>query len=186
MAWATINTQARGDLPCEALIGGDDSGVIGATDAASDLRVAQVGQFTGQRGAKGASDDDAGVSKGAEGAGADWVLAASIERMLPRGDKQRALVFGSNSWFIDTMAAQRTNVDGRESLAFPGNWELFVASINWLAGRDELIQRGVAATSVATIPNLTDPQLGALRWGLTLGLPVLVLLVGAAWRMWRG
>lgn len=132
------------------------------------------------------SDDDAGVSKGAEGAGADWVLAASIERMLPRGDKQRALVFGSNSWFIDTMAAQRTNVDGRESLAFPGNWELFVASINWLAGRDELIQRGVAATSVATIPNLTDPQLGALRWGLTLGLPVLVLLVGAAWRMWRG
>ncbi len=130
------------------------------------------------------SDDDAGVSKNA--AAPAWVVGASIERTLPRGDRQRALVYGSNSWFLDILAAQRISTDGRESLAFPGNWELFVASVNWLAGRDELIQRGVTATSVATIPNLADSQLGALRWGLTLGLPVLVLLVGAAWRLWRG
>ncbi len=130
------------------------------------------------------SDDNTAFAPGQPGAA--WVVGVSIERTLPRGDRQRSLVFGSNSWFVDALAAQRANIDGRESLVFPANWELFIASINWLSGRDELIQRGVAATSVAMIPNLADSQLSALRWGLALGLPVLVLLIGASWRIWRG
>ncbi|CAN5845792.1 hypothetical protein BH11PLA1_BH11PLA1_14290 [soil metagenome] len=127
--------------------------------------------------------DDAG-SAGAPGEHW-WTLAAALERQT-RGERQRIVVVGSNVWLFDAYAAAVTNVQGQEAQAYPGNWELALGSINWLAGREELIARGTEAEAIATIPNLSDGQLSSLRWGLTLGVPMLVLLIGAALRVLRG
>lgn len=130
------------------------------------------------------SDDDGGASAG-KTENRFWTVALAAERKSGTGT-QRLVVVGGTLWLVDPIASAEVNVDGRQALAFPGNWELAAASVNWLAGRDDLIARGSQADAVATIPNLSAAQLSAIRWGLTLGLPLLILLIGALWRLWRG
>jgi hypothetical protein len=127
---------------------------------------------------RGAPGDDLNTSQ-------PWLIAAAITRA--RGERdQRVLVVGSEGWYSDGITAARVNADGREVLAAPGNFELLAGGLWWLAGQDERLARGSEAAAVAAMPALTPTQLAALRWVLGAGVPVLVLLAGAAWRLWRG
>jgi hypothetical protein len=102
-----------------------------------------------------------------------FTVAAASER-----DGVRLVVVGSNTWFLDARWAERRAVDGRVVRAAPGNPELFEASVLWLAGKDGLIGRGVEASSVARVRALDAGTLTAVRWGLVIGVPGAVLVVG--------
>lgn len=117
-----------------------------------------------------------------------WTVAASVDRAGARvgGGAQRVMIVGSNGWFFDEIAGASGMVEGRPTLVAPGNAELFEASVHWLAGQEDLIASGATAAPTALIPPMSDAGLRALRWGLVVGVPLLVLLAGAIWRLIRG
>jgi len=116
-----------------------------------------------------------------------WVVGAAVERKLTEPAKtQRLVVIGSNGWFLDEVAESAQLVDNRRSLVNPGNTELFEASIYWLAGQDAAIGASPQAEAAPVIPALSAGTVGAIRWALIAGLPMLILLVGAVWRLVKG
>jgi hypothetical protein len=116
-----------------------------------------------------------------------WVIAAAAERRVPgRANPQRIVVVGSNTWFVDWILADVTEIDGRVAPTSPGNAELLEAAVYWLAGNDELIAQSPTARATPLISELSPALLQALRLAAIAGLPALVLLVGAAWRFLRG
>lgn len=123
----------------------------------------------------------------------DVVVAAERRRAptepaaIRSGDAgiQRLVVVASRSWYIDQIAEQRMNVEGRQVARYPGNRELLSAAITWLAGRDELIARSPEVADVPRIKPLTAGQVAAIRWFLIAGMPALVLAVGVALRLIR-
>lgn len=141
---------------------------------------------------EGASDLPALDSPGDDAGGpGPWTIAVAIQRDgqrldPPRQQPQRLVVVGSNGWFFDSLTQLATVVDGRPRLETPGNTELLAASVAWLAAREGLIARGPTTQAAPTIPNLTEPQIAALRWVLIAALPLAVLLAGVLMRWWRG
>lgn len=125
--------------------------------------------------------------------GGPWTVAAAIERAMPdggaggRGAKQRIVVIGSHGWFFDAIAmASAGMVDGRLAPAAPGNVELFSASVLWLCGLEDRIASGPVTGALATIPPMDPGTFSLIRWALIAGVPVGVLVLGAAWRLVRG
>lgn len=117
-----------------------------------------------------------------------WVIAAAAERTMPASkERQRFVVVGSNGWFLDDLTTQSMAGNaGRPVPIVPGNLELFEAAVYWLAGQDEMVTRSAEAQAMPTIPAMQAEKLQAIRWGLIAGAPLLVLLLGALWRLIRG
>jgi len=117
-----------------------------------------------------------------------WTVAAAIERPSPTeaGELQRLVVVGATAWFFDGSILPARRVDGRVAAAFPGNGELFDASVAWLAGQDDLIAPGAVARDIPRVKAIDTGALTTLRWALALGPALAVLLLGAAIRMIRG
>ncbi|MEO1583802.1 MAG: hypothetical protein AAFR96_04420 [Planctomycetota bacterium] len=105
---------------------------------------------------------------------------------VDRGDLGRAIVVGSHLWMFDSVADRPAVVDGRIVQQHPGNAELFLAGVEWLAGSDELLGRGAAALETPTVQPIADGRLALLRWLLIGGLPVGVLLIGVGVRVVGG
>ncbi len=118
---------------------------------------------------------------------APWIVAAAAQRRPPGAKApERFVVVGSNGWFFDefTMPAQR--VEGRIVASHPGNIELYEASLYWLAGLDELIAPSARSLEISRIGALSEGEAAALRWAIAAGLPALVIMTAAAWRIARG
>lgn len=116
-----------------------------------------------------------------------WLVAAAVERDVPElEDPQRLVVVGSNTWFTDRIAQERVLVDGRPAASNPGNAELFEAAVYWLSGQDTMIAQSATARAAPLIGTLDPGVLLGLKWAAIAGLPGLVLLVGAVWRLARG
>lgn len=117
-----------------------------------------------------------------------WTVALAAERVVSgKTAPQRLVVVGSYGWFSDQFARLiAPQADAASVFRTIGNLELFEASVYWLAGQDELIAQSAASQSVARIPPMSAGQASVLRWSLVLGLPLLVLVAGASWRMLRG
>lgn len=117
-----------------------------------------------------------------------WPVVVSLEHTVQTGTPpQRLVVVGGSDWFLDAVTEHPVGiVDGPPIFDAPGNLELFESAVLWLAGQDELIARSAQARSVPLIPPLSDAKLAAIRWSLIAGLPLLVLLIGASWRLARG
>lgn len=124
------------------------------------------------------------------------VVAAALERgrraseTTPHGMRpsspQRVVIVGSSEWLHDGYTQASEPVGGRRAVLFPGNHELFEAAITWLAGRDEAIAPGPQAMDLPRIRAIDPGVLQAVRLLLVLGLPSLVLIVGAVHRLLRG
>ena len=117
-----------------------------------------------------------------------WLLAAAAQMKSVEGaaSKQRLIAVGSSNWLVDQVTQQVAMVDGRAVPVAPANLELLDASVAWLAGEDDLIAPGPGARSIALVSALQDRQLIALRLLLVIGLPLGVLGLGVAYRLWRG
>ncbi|MEL6498334.1 MAG: hypothetical protein AAF937_01110 [Planctomycetota bacterium] len=109
------------------------------------------------------------------------VVAWQIER-----EDSRVMVVGSHLWLFDTVADRPAVVDGRVVQQNPGNAELFLAGIEWLAGNDGLLGRSAAAFETPTVQAIDPGRLLVIRWLLLGGLPLGVLLVGLAVRLVGG
>ena len=116
-----------------------------------------------------------------------YTVVAAVER--PSGGSastaQRCVVVGANTWFVDDRA-EAVRVDGRIVDATPGNLELFEASVYWLAHQDELIAASPGARAVALVKPVSEAQLKLVRALVILGIPALILLLGALFRWARG
>ncbi|MBX3357553.1 MAG: hypothetical protein KF745_03910 [Phycisphaeraceae bacterium] len=119
----------------------------------------------------------------------DWVVAAAVERLLPNSKSpQRLVLVGSYRWYSDQLAVLigDKRADPADVFRLVGNLELFEAATLWLAGQDERISQSPTAQSVPLIPTMSAQRVTVIRWMLIAGLPALVLLAGAAWRVLRG
>jgi len=116
-----------------------------------------------------------------------WTVAAAAERLgAEAGELQRLVVVASNGWFLDPIVERRAAAAGRTVARYPGNGELFEASVAWLAGMDDLLAPSPRAGDTPRIAPLDEDSLLALRWALALGPPAVVLALGGLLRLWRG
>lgn len=114
------------------------------------------------------------------------IVAAAARRTTPEGVRQRLVVVGSNSWFVDQVTGQTGEADGRAALVYPGNLELFDAAVHWLADQEDLIARGSEAAAVPVVRDLSPATITGLRVALIAGVPALILGAGVLFRWWRG
>lgn len=114
-----------------------------------------------------------------------WVVACAAER-FEGGSKQRVVVVGTNGWFLDRVTGRMAQVNGRPTVINPGNLELFEASVSWLAGLDEFIAQSPSASTLSVVRKIDDGRLTTLRVALIAGMPILVLVLGALYRLIRG
>ena len=68
----------------------------------------------------------------------------------------------------------------RLALVNPGNYELLLASIAWLAGADELIASSPVSQQVARLDGLTPPVRTLWRWMALAIVPGACLLSGVS------
>ena len=102
-------------------------------------------------------------------------VAVAVERPHPveRGT-QRCVVVGAGGWLMSNTADLVVGVGGeRVALVNPGNYELALASVAWLAQMDELIAASPIGAEVARLDGIGT---GARRWWTVL---VLVVMPGA-------
>jgi hypothetical protein len=120
-------------------------------------------------------------------AGGPWTVAAAGERWT-EGDSspQRIVVVGSNGWFLDAIAQQTQEVDGRVVETNPGNLELFDAGVLWLAHEDDLIAPGASRDSGPRVRAIPEGSLRLVWWLCILGPATMTLLLGAFLRIVRG
>jgi len=113
-----------------------------------------------------------------------WAIAWAAQRDV--GERVgRVVVVGSNDWLADDIVSSGQSLDGRMVGSYPGNLALLDAAVLWLSERDEFIAPTVSSSSVATIGQIDHGVLSVLRWGLVLGVPAVILLIGGGWRLLR-
>lgn len=114
-----------------------------------------------------------------------WTVATALERST--GEKpQRLVAVGSNGWFTDRATMSAAMIDGRVLPRTPGNLELFEACVRWLSFQDDLIAQSPAGRILPVVMDLSPGRASVLRWSLALGLPLVVLALGLAYRVIRG
>lgn len=116
--------------------------------------------------------NDAGESQG------PITIAAAAQK-----DKQRLIVVASPLWASDDITV-RSQMAGTSLMnislysEFPGNTELFVNGVYWLAGLDDLIAPGAKTQETRRIEGLGEGALRGLRWASLAGLPIACLAAG--------
>jgi hypothetical protein len=115
-----------------------------------------------------------------------WLVAAAVELRHTRAPTQRLVAVGSREWFSTMAVSPRVSIDGRSAAVYPGNMELFEASVFWLAGHDDLIAQSPSAQTVALIQPMDVKVLSGLRMTMMIGLPLAVLALGVVYRLIRG
>ena len=106
------------------------------------------------------------------------VVAASRPNPTGRGE-QRVIVSGSGGWMLSFVADVMVPIGGeRMALASPGNYEMLLASVAWLADMDDLIAPGPTSQQVARLQDITAPVW--MRWSAftVIIMPVCALALG--------
>ncbi len=113
-------------------------------------------------------------------------LVVAAERLNPvRPGRQRLLVVGSGGWLLSYLADVVVTAGGdRMVLVNPGNYELLMAGIAWLADADDLIAASPVSRQVARLDGVTAIVQVLWRWialaiipGACLGLGIFVWAV---------
>lgn len=100
---------------------------------------------------------------------------------------QRLVTSGNYAWASDALTTYGLLGPGTAELtgaAFPANSELFVNSVFWLAGLEDLIAASPRSQDVPRINPMSDDALGWYRIVLLVGIPAVVVALGlTVW--WR-
>lgn len=103
----------------------------------------------------------------------------AVERDIESHSSQRVMVVGSGPWMLTNVADVAVSAGGdRISLLHPGNHELMMSSVAWLAGKDQLVAQGPLSQEVARLRGIGNTELQVVGWLLMLVLPGIVLLLG--------
>jgi len=73
----------------------------------------------------------------------------------------------------------------RQITPYPGNHELFVNSVYWLAGIEELIAASARTQDVRRIEAISPAKLSSLQWTMLIGMPLGTFIVGVGVWMTR-
>ncbi len=108
-------------------------------------------------------------------------IAVAVERTHPiDGGIQRCIVIGSGGWLMSYIADLVVDVGGeRVMLVNPGNYELLLASIAWLAGQDEMIAPSAVSQQVSRLDGITPAIRTRWRWIAVVVMPGGCLVLGA-------
>jgi len=97
---------------------------------------------------------------------------------------------GDGFWATDEATTFGRLSDGREgpglatqpgaTIAYPGNTELFVSSVFWLAHQEQLIAASPRTQDLRRVDPIPAATLSVYRGVLVAGLPGLVFVVGVA------
>jgi len=103
----------------------------------------------------------------------------TVASATTRGD-QRLITIADRAFAVDMITqAGPTDIFGNTLYTtFPGNSEMFVNSMYWLAGLDQLIAPGARTQDVRRIEAVSRPALIALWWTTLAGLPAMCLVAG--------
>ncbi len=94
-------------------------------------------------------------------------VAAIAERKIAGGTQRVALV-GSGGWMLSSVADLSDNLGGgRTALVNPGNRELLLSTVAWLAGRGDLLDAGLSGREVPRIEGLSEAM--QRTWALGFG-----------------
>jgi hypothetical protein len=107
-------------------------------------------------------------------------LAIAVDRPHPvEQRRQRCLVIGCGDWMLTRIADVVMRFGGqRAALVYPGNHELMLASVAWLADLDDLIAPGPASQSVARLAGISAADRKRWFWIIVAGMPAAFLLTG--------
>ncbi len=93
---------------------------------------------------------------------------------------QRAILVGSPTWMTTAVADSADALGGgRVALRNPGNRDLLVNAVAWLAGRDDLLAGSGAGREVGRLPRLSKATVGAVGTMEAFAVPALIAAVGA-------
>jgi hypothetical protein len=96
-------------------------------------------------------------------------VAVAIEAPGEDGRGQRIALIGSGGWGLSAIVNEAGTLGGdRVVLANPGNRELALSGISWLAGLDELVATAASGREVARFEGVTESA--RTTWGLLLPL----------------
>ncbi len=114
-------------------------------------------------------------------------VMVAVERANPaKTGWQRALIVGSGGWMISNVADRVAPVGGeRIALINPGNIELMLSGVAWLAGFDDMIAPSPLTQEVARLRDLTDGARSRWSWSIVAGMPMGCLLLGFMMWFWR-
>jgi hypothetical protein len=114
-------------------------------------------------------------------------IMMAAERANPAGGgSQRFILVGSGGWMLTNVADPVVDVGGgRVALVNPGNHELMLASVAWLAGLDDLIAASPLSQEIARLRGITPEVKMAWSWILWAGVPLGCLLIGMLVYLWR-
>ena len=96
-------------------------------------------------------------------------LAVAVDATGPDGGPRRAVVVGTGGWALSAIVNEAATLGGdRIVLANPGNRELALSGIAWLAGLDELVATAASGREVSRFQGVTGG--GRAFWAISLPL----------------
>jgi hypothetical protein len=107
------------------------------------------------------------------------VIVAAQGHSSVTGRAQRFLLVGSGGWLLSYITDIATSIGGeRVALQFPGNYELLLASVAWLAHLDDLIAPSAVSQQVSRLDGVTTRAKWV--WGSIVvgGVPAACLILG--------
>lgn len=110
-------------------------------------------------------------------AGGPFVIAAAAENK----NSTRMIVVADPGWASDEVTTYGLLGPGTAEAfgaRFPANAELFVNSVQWLAGLDQLIAASARSQDIRRVGEISEAGMNGLRWSLYLGMPGVVMCVG--------
>ncbi len=114
------------------------------------------------------------------------IRAAVPVLMAVQGSGRRAVVSGGAGWMLSGLADMTASLGGeRVFLRYPGNREVLVSAVGWLAGRDDALRSG-SGREVPRVPALQPAARWSLALAAALGIPLILVLTGAGLRAIRG
>ncbi len=93
-------------------------------------------------------------------------------------DGKRLVTVAESEWAKDRVTSSLQLTVNGPALVFPANSELFVNSVLWLAGLEDLIAASPRSQDVPRINPMSDEVLWWHRAGLLIGVPAAALLLG--------
>ncbi|UCD76637.1 MAG: hypothetical protein JSV91_06870 [Phycisphaerales bacterium] len=92
-------------------------------------------------------------------------ILIAAERPHPGGQgTQRFILVGSGGWMITNVADVVFKEGGRVALVNPGNHELMLSAVAWLAGLDDLIAPSATSQEIARLTGITEAEEGPWWW----------------------
>ncbi len=98
-----------------------------------------------------------------------------------KGKESRIIVTAEPYWASDAVTAEGYLGAGSAAMTgarFPGNQELFVNSVFWLAKMDQLIAASPRAQDIRRVQEITPERMRIIQWGLIVGMPLGTLVLG--------